>query len=80
MSNQYGFRSGKSTVDCLVPVDLIDEISKALDEECYAVSLFLDLSKAFDTVNHSITCNSCYQNLIYMVCGRQCKSVVYSPI
>ena len=35
-------------------VDLIDEITKALDEEKYAVSLFLDLSKAFDTVNHSI--------------------------
>ena len=35
-------------------VDLIDEITKALDEENYAVSLFLDLSKAFDTVNHSI--------------------------
>ena len=50
--NQYGFRSGYNTVDCLV--DLIDEITKALDEEKYAVSLFLDLSKAFDTVNHSI--------------------------
>ena len=50
--NQYGFRSGYNTIDCLV--DLIDEITKALDEEKYAVSLFLDLSKAFDTVNHSI--------------------------
>ena len=40
------------TVDCLV--DLIDEITKALDEESYAISIFLDLSKAFDTVNHSI--------------------------
>ena len=35
-------------------VDLIDEITKALDEENYAISIFLDLSKAFDTVNHSI--------------------------
>ena len=35
-------------------VDLIDEITKALDEEKYAVSIFLDLSKAFDVVNHSI--------------------------
>ena len=54
MSNQYGFRSGKSTVDCLVHVhvDLMDEITKALDEECYAVSLFLDLSKVFDVINH----------------------------
>ena len=50
--NQYGFRSGMTTVDCLV--DLIDEITKALDEENYAISIFLDLSKAFDTVNHSI--------------------------
>ena len=41
-----------ATVDCLV--DLIDEITKALDEENYAISIFLDLSKAFDTINHSI--------------------------
>ena len=41
-----------TTVVCLV--DLVDEITKALDEENYAISLFLDLSKAFDTVNHSI--------------------------
>ena len=52
VSNQYGFRSGYNTTDCLV--DLTDEITKALDEEKYAVSIFLDLSKAFDTVNHSI--------------------------
>ena len=52
VSNQYGFRSEYNTTDCLA--DLIDEITKALDEEKYAVSLFLDLSKAFDTVNHSI--------------------------
>ena len=52
VSNQYGFRSGYSTTDCLV--DLLDEITKALDEEKYAVTIFLDLSKAFDTVNHSI--------------------------
>ena len=51
-SNQCGFRSGYNTTDCLV--DLIEEITKALDEEKYAVSIFLDLSKAFDTVNHSI--------------------------
>ena len=41
-----------TTVDCLV--DLIDEITKALDEENYAISILLDLSKVFDTVNYSI--------------------------
>ena len=46
--NQYGFRSDNTKTDCLV--DLIDEITLALDEGYYAVSLFLDLSKAFDTV------------------------------
>ena len=41
-----------ATVDC--SANLIDEITKALDEESYAISIFLDLSGAFDRVNSSI--------------------------
>ena len=48
--NQYGFMPGSTTVDCLV--DLVEEISTTLDRGDYAVTIFLDLSKAFDTVNH----------------------------
>ena len=33
---------------------LIDKIMKAIDEGDYVIGLFLDFSKAFDTVNHEI--------------------------
>ena len=50
-----------TTVDCLA--DLIDEITKALDEENYAIiSIFLDLSEGFDRS----TIISYYQNLTFM--------------
>jgi len=52
---QYGFRSGSSTPDCLV--DLIEEITATLHKGDCAVSLFLDLSKAFDTITHQIALN-----------------------
>jgi len=51
-SKQYGFRPASTTTDCLR--DLIEEIAATLDKGDYAVSLFLDLSNAFDTVNHQI--------------------------
>ena len=50
--NQYGFRKNHST--SLALVDLYDKISSAIDRKETSVGIFLDLSKAFDTVNHNI--------------------------
>uniref|UniRef100_A0A3B3B6W1 Reverse transcriptase domain-containing protein n=1 Tax=Oryzias melastigma TaxID=30732 RepID=A0A3B3B6W1_ORYME len=49
---QYGFRSNRSTSTALI--HLTEEILAAIDKKQFVVSLFLDLQKAFDTVNHSI--------------------------
>ena len=49
---QYGFRKKHSTT--LALIDLTDKIKKILDEKQYALGIYLDLKKAFDTVNHEI--------------------------
>jgi len=50
--NQYGFRKGHSTYMALI--DLYDHISKAVEDREYSAGVFIDLSKAFDTLNHDI--------------------------
>ena len=50
--NQYGFRKKHST--SLALIHLYDKITSAIDRQEFSFSIFLDLSKAFDTVNHDI--------------------------
>ena len=52
MNSQYGFRQGHSTE--LASLELVDRIAKDIDAKKTPISIFLDLSKAFDTLDHTI--------------------------
>ncbi len=52
LSKHHGFRRNRSTE--LAVLDFVDKITKAIEEGKFTVGIFLDLSKAFDTINHKI--------------------------
>ena len=49
---QFGFRAKHSTNHALV--DITENVRQALDNKKFACGIFVDLQKAFDTVNHNI--------------------------
>ena len=50
--HQYGFRKNRSTE--LAIIELVNKITKEIDNGKYTIGIFLDLSKAFDTIDHKI--------------------------
>ena len=50
-NSQYGFRSNHST--SLALTELIETITDSIDKKQYAAGVFIDLKKAFDTINHN---------------------------
>ena len=64
---QFGFRKHYSTVFALV--DVLDNIYEHLDKHEYVIGIYLDLQKAFDTVNHDI--------LLYKLSNYGIRGVVY---
>ena len=51
-NNQYGFRPGLSTSDAIM--DLSNLIYQTFENKAHGIGVFLDLSKAFDTIDHNI--------------------------
>ena len=54
-TSQYGFRKNHSTE--FAAVEFVDKVAKAIDDHEVPFSIFIDLSKAFDTLDHQILLN-----------------------
>ena len=52
MDEQFGFQTGHSKDHAIA--QLVDQIYEAFEKNEYKLGLFIDLSKAFDTVDHSV--------------------------
>ena len=57
--NQFGFRLNHSTSHALI--NLTETIKRQIDGKKLVAGVFIDLEKAFDTVNNSILCNKLNQ-------------------
>ena len=51
-NKQGGFRKGKSTISTVAT--LTDDILMGLNDKKFSIAAFIDLKKAFDTINHDI--------------------------
>ena len=56
---QFGLRKGSSAEHSIL--EITDSLKKAMDKRLVTYGLFLDFSKAFDTINHDILLSKLYR-------------------
>ena len=49
---QYGFHTNMSTSFALI--ELVEEITKSIDNKQTTIGVFIDFKKAFDTTDHNL--------------------------
>ena len=73
--HHFGFRKQHSTNHAVI--SLVEKLYNALDEGNIAVTYFLDIKKAFDTVDHSIIISKVYNLCIRGPILKWFKSYLY---
>lgn len=71
-NSQYGFRPKHSTHDAIT--ELITNITDNIEEKITSLSVYLDLSKAFDTIDHNILLSKLHHYGIRGTCLNWLKS------
>ena len=56
--SQYRFRNHRSTAMAII--DLIEYVTTTLDKKKHVMGIFIDLKKAFDTIDHEILMKKLY--------------------
>ena len=70
--SQFGFRDKHSTTHVLI--EITDQIKEASDHGLYTCGVYLDLKKAFDTVNHKILLSKLHHYRIWTIANDWFKS------